>query len=179
MWFKSDSASNPGANEYLIDKGTTARYSIYLDTSGQPNFTVNDGTNSDTITVSTDIYDGAWHHIVATKTGTNRTDLYIDGLSRGSDTSLATTLTLANADSLTIGDSDATDNGDEFNGDLDEIKIYRAALTSEEVKTDFNRGASEVLGSLSDYSGYQKTAAEQEYCVPGGSDCDGTNCPVS
>ncbi len=57
-------------------------------------------------------------------------------------------------------------------GIMDEVKIYNYALTSSEIKVDYNRGQSLVLGSMSDNSTYEKNAANQEYCVPG----DSTSC---
>ncbi|MEK7152825.1 MAG: LamG domain-containing protein, partial [Patescibacteria group bacterium] len=152
FWFKSDSATNPAsAAEYLLEKGTitntgTAGYAIYANTSGNVVFGIKDdaawGASSpntpapdDTATSTTDIYDAIWHHIVATKTGTSRIDLYVDGKLDASDTSLAATATLANAIALRVGDDDA-DAANSFNGDLDEVKIYRLALTTSEVKLE-------------------------------------------
>lgn len=177
LWFKSDSASNPGATEYLFNKGPTsaAGYSVYANTSGNICFGVDDDatwTPDDSACSTTDIYDATWHSIVAIKTGTSRIDLYVDGKSNASDTSIAATGTLANSSTMYIGDLAGSDNGDEFNGDLDEIKVYRYALTASEVATEYNRGSSLVLGALSDNSSYQPQAANQEYCIPG----DSTSC---
>jgi len=71
---------------------------------------------------------------------------------------------------LSIGDFGS--NSEPWSGTIDEVKIYNFALTASEVKLDMNRGSSQVLGSLSDNSTYQKSAANQEYCVPG----DSTSC---
>ena len=56
-----------------------------------------------------------------------------------------------------------------YNGQLDELKIYNAPLTAEEVKIDLNRGSAAVLGSLSVDTGNTSpaTAASQTYCIPG------------
>lgn len=68
-----------------------------------------------------------------------------------------------------------------FNGHLDEFKIYSSALTEDEVKLDYNRGASMVLGAMSDTSGLSggsiaSSSATASYCVPGGT--DSCNPPV-
>ena len=97
--------------------------------------------------------------------------IYTDGVLKDSDTD-STTATLANSLSLYVGDRDGTDNGDEFNGDIDEVKVYRYALTADEVKLDYNRGSAMVLGTLSDNTSYEKGAANQQYCIPG----DSTSC---
>lgn len=156
MWYKSDSASNPGATEYLLDKslsgGTqSAGYAIYTKTTGVICFGVDDDTTwtpDDEACSTADFYDATWHHIVAEKTGTSRIDIYIDGNLVGSDTTIAATATLANARIFYIGDRDGTDNGDEFNGNIDEVKIFRSLLTSDQVKLMFNAtGAAANFGT--------------------------------
>lgn len=174
MWVKSDDAVNDSNNRYLIDKeSASAGYAIYFEANtGIPIFGIDDDTISfpeDSASAGSDFYDATWHHIVAIKTGTSRIDIYIDGILRGSDASLSATGSLANADSLIVGDSDGVDGLDEFPGDIDEVKIFRLALTADQVKQEFNRGSAQVLGALSDNSSYQPNAANQEYCVPGDS----------
>jgi hypothetical protein len=68
-----------------------------------------------------------------------------------------------------FGDRDGTDNGDEFNGDVDEVKIYRGALTDDQIKLDYNRGSSIILGSTSTASDgvTVDNSQSREFCVPG------------
>ncbi len=177
-WVKSDSASNPGATEYVVNKAnaTTAGYAVYFNTSGNLCFGIDDDTTwgPDIASCSTtDLYDATWHHFSAMRdySGTLKTFIYVDGISRDNDTD-STSATFANSLSLYVGDRDGTNNGDEFTGDIDEVKIYRGALTPAEIKIDYNRGQSLVLGSVSNNSTYAPNAANQEYCVPG----DSTSC---
>ncbi|MBI2595347.1 DUF2341 domain-containing protein [Candidatus Daviesbacteria bacterium] len=181
LWFKSDTSSNPsGGNEFILNKGPGASngigYAVYINTSDQVCFGIDDDTTSfpeDSVCSSKDVYDTSWHHIVATKTGTSRLDLYVDGLANGTpDTSISATGTLANSAAFYVGDSNGANGTDELNGDLDDLKVYRSALTADQVKLDMNRSASQVLGALSDNSTYQVQAANQEYCIPG----DSTSC---
>src|SRR3989338_165573 len=143
---------------------TTAGYAIYTNTSGYLCFGIDDDTTwgpDIASCTSTDVYDNTWHHVAAVRDVTqDKTYIYIDGVLKDSDTD-TTTATLANSLSIYAGDRDGVDNGDEFNGDLDEIKVYRYALTADEVKVDYNRGSSQVLGSLSDNSSYQPQDANQ------------------
>lgn len=174
LWYKSDSASNPAAVEYLLNKGpiaaSAAGYAVYANTSGNLCFGIDDDTtwNPDIAScTSTDVYDSTWHHVVGVRdTVQDKTYLYVDGVQKDSDTD-STTATLANSSSLYIGDSNGSNGTDEFNGDIDEVKIYRYALTADEVKTEYNRGSSLVLGSLGINSTYAPNAANQEYCIPG------------
>ena len=51
-----------------------------------------------------------------------------------SKTTLTAVNTLSNTGSLYIGDEDGVDNESEFMGYIDEVKIYRASLTSDQSK---------------------------------------------
>ena len=178
LWFKSDSASNPGAVEYLLNKAnaTTAGYAVYANTSGQICFGIDDDTtwNPDIAScTTTDYYDGTWHHAAAVRNTTaDETRIYIDAVSRDSDSD-TTTATLANSLSLYLGDRDATDNGDEFNGDLDEVKIFRSALTADQIKLLYNQSKATVFGAVStDSSNNPSFSSTDSYCPPGqGSTC--------
>jgi hypothetical protein len=181
-WFKSTSASNPASTEYILNKslsgGTqSAGYALYLKTTGVACFGIDDDTTwtpDDEACSTADVYDNTWHHIVAKKTGTTKIEIYVDGKLVGSDTTIAATATLANSRTLYIGDSDGTDNGSEFNGDIDETKIYRSALNADEILVEYNQGKSIVLGSTStDSNGTAAdTSSTREYCIPG----DTTSC---
>ena len=60
-----------------------------------------------------------------------------------------------------------------FDGLIDEVKIYSFALTEDEIKLDYNRGAAVLLGAVStDSSGNPDWSSEREYCIPG----DTTSC---
>ena len=184
FWFKSDSATNPSANEYLLEKGgniTTDAigYAIYTSSAsdGLICFGIDDDATNfpeDSVCSASDLYDNTWHHIVATKTGTTRLDLYIDGKANGTpDTSISATGTLANASTFYIGDTNGTDGTDEFLGDIDEIKVFRSALNSDAVKLLFNQNASASMGASStDSSNNPSNSALNSYCPPG----QGTTC---
>ena len=164
-WVRSDSATNPSSEtQYILKKGTitntgTVGYAIYANTSGNIVFGIKDDTAwgasspttpapDDTVTSTTDLYDGQWHHIVATKNGTSRIDLYVDGKLNASDTSLAATGTLANNQVLRLGDDDA-DATNSFAGNIDEVKIYRQALNETQVMLEYNRGLQAAMGAAS------------------------------
>ncbi len=177
LWVKSDSTTNPSGAEYVLSKlESSAGYRIRFNTSGQIRFSIDDDTAytpDDEVTSTADIYDAAWHNVITVKNGTSRIDLYVDGNLVATDTSLAATGTLANAIALYLGDRNGVDGGDEFNGDIDEIKFYRYALNAQEVKAEFNQGSSQSIGSVSTTStGTGDNSAAREYCVPG----DATSC---
>lgn len=192
LWFRSDSGTNPasGADQFLIGKGTitntgTVGYTVYADDNGKINFGIRStsgawgasspGTPSpeDFAVSTTDLYDGSWHHLAATKTGTSRIDLYVDGKSNASDTSLTASATLANSIVLRLADDDS-DATNSFAGDLDEVEIFRSVLTADQVKILYNQKSASVWGSLStNASGTASWSNQRGYCPPGNTE---TNC---
>src|SRR3989339_1759388 len=171
-WFKRDTVSNA---EYLIYKQNGFEgYTIYMDASGDIIFGIGD-VNSTAFpeesigNIAKDYDNNAWHHAVGVKTSNSRIDLYVDGVLIASDTSLTTDASLENAGKLIIADSDEADGTDEFLGTIDEVKIYRAALSPADIKLEYNHGASLRLGSIGTESDgiTPSNSAASAYCVPG------------
>ncbi|GIW59894.1 MAG: hypothetical protein KatS3mg087_0960 [Patescibacteria group bacterium] len=186
MWFKSDSATNPAVTEWLLNKSLSggtqeAGYAMYANTAGTICFGIDDDStwNPDvSACTATDVYDANWHHLLGVRSvSSDAVVLYLDGKQVASSTDTTTT-TLANARILYLGDRQGANDGDEFNGDLDEVKIYRAAHTQSEVQTEFNQGKTLVLGSISTESDGQtfSNASSREHCVPG--DTSTCNAPI-
>ncbi len=135
-------------------------YALYFTTSGQLTFGIDDDSAfqpEDAAQYGTDIYDGTWHHFVARKSNTSRIDLFVDGKLVASDTTIAATGSLANSNTLYIGDRNGANDGDEFNGDIDNVKVYRAFLTEEQVRIDMNAGASTNYGTTASLEATQLT----------------------
>ena len=185
-WIKSDATTNPSANnQWIVSKRTSVTdigYALYVNSSGQFCFGIDDDATSfpeDSTCGTADIFDSAgvtWHHVTAKKTGTTRLDVYVDGKPSGTpDTSISATGTLANTGIFYIADQDAdnnaTANEEEFFGDIDDVKVYRSALTDAQVAMDMNQASAQVLGSISSSQANQNSAAA-EFCIPG----DATAC---
>lgn len=178
-WFKSDSTTNPAsAAEFLVNKSSaSAGYGLYLNqTTGQLSFGVDDDTTwqpDDQVTSTADVYDAQWHHAVGVRKSTGEIYLYIDGVLVNTDSTVSATATLANSVELRMG-SRNSGSPQYFNGDLDEVKIYRYALSGDEVKVDFNQGRAQVMGATSTASNgiTADNSADRAYCVPG----DATSC---
>ncbi|MEK7595865.1 MAG: DUF2341 domain-containing protein [Patescibacteria group bacterium] len=158
MWFKSDTADIT-STEYLLNKslsgGTTEPgYALYITASDTVCFGIDDDStwNPDVESCSTtDVYDTNWHHVVGVRNvTTDKTYLYVDGYPHDNDTD-TTTATLANGRILYVSDRQGADGGDEFNGDIDDVKVYRSALTADEVKIDYNAGSAAAFGDLDDH----------------------------
>jgi hypothetical protein len=153
-WVKSDAATNPAAIEYILAQGATsaAGYALYFNTSGFACVAIDDdtswGTPDTAACSSTDYYDGTWHHLVGVRNVASDTlSLYVDGVQKASTTD-TTTATLDSNGVTYVADMDADDagSGEEFAGDIDEVKIYRSALTTAQIATDMNADSAANLG---------------------------------
>lgn len=77
-----------------------------------------------------DITDGAWHHLVATRTISGVETVYADGVQIGQNTTTAGTLTMGFGNTtLRIGGA----TSGSMNGSLDEVRIYDRALSADEI----------------------------------------------
>ncbi|HLE48844.1 MAG TPA: DUF2341 domain-containing protein [Patescibacteria group bacterium] len=159
-WFKSDTVGVPAAAEYLMADGGpagSAGYALYINTSGYACFGIDDDTSWGPDISScntTNVYDNIWHHLIAVRdVASDKTYLYIDGVLKDSDTD-STSATLDASPTFYIGDID-TDNaasGEEFAGDIDETKVFRLAMTADQVITEYNQGQGTVMGAQSSSS---------------------------
>ena len=184
VWFNRGGAiSNL---EYLLDKrgATTTNdgYTLYMDSDGDIVCGIGDGAAAfpeETIggTLSKNYDEDAWHHAVCVKLGTSSLRLYVDGKEIASDTSLAVADDMSNDGKLILGDANETDGTDEWLGDVDEVKIFRSALTADQVKTLYNQSSGVVWGALStNASGVTDNSSERSYCPPG--DTTATCSPI-
>jgi hypothetical protein len=102
--------------------------------------------------------------------------IYINGILEKSDT--AAVLSGTDDDNWGVGRKEYNDS-EYFNGLIDEVKIYPYALSEDEIKLEYNRGAAIVAGSTSTASNgtTPDNSAAREYCVPG--DTSTCNPPVA
>ncbi len=176
-WTGSASASNKAI---IIKSFTSSWVSPYIDyglrvegTTNTVSFQISDASNTNrSIASRTALQANNWYHIVGTYDGSNLR-IYINGKLETSTVLSASTLA-SSTQPIIIG-SDAA--GDAFPGKIDEVKLYNYALTSDEVKQDYNHGSSQVLGSTSTTAaGVNDNSSERAYCPPG--DTTATCAPV-
>ncbi|EMB19109.1 Pentaxin [Rhodopirellula europaea 6C] len=134
--------TDTGFNTILdINDGTTSNFaSLWID-NGQLIWSVNVGGSSLVRATSTaTINDGNWHHIAVTTDGTG-TSVYIDGLelSGGAVTYSSSTDTTAFFDDITgattisLGAYNSGGVGGEFDGLVDDVRIYNYAVTDSDM----------------------------------------------
>jgi hypothetical protein len=172
MWFRSTSSSNPAGNEYILGRGgnTTAGYALYLNSTGNLVFGVDDDTTwgPDTSASSpTDLYDGMWHNATAVKKDNTQIALYIDGLLVDSKTTIAASGTIGGDNTLVIG-ARGEDYSAKFIGSIDEVSIYNFDVGAGEAKLLLNDAKTSQWGATStDSSGNPSNSYDREFCVPG------------
>ncbi|MCA8997201.1 MAG: DUF4347 domain-containing protein, partial [Planctomycetaceae bacterium] len=126
FWFNSTQTTPTGAR--LVGKTAGAAGFIFYQQNGTLRFEVNDGTNSEQLTVD-GLFDGNWHQITGVRRGSDFI-LYVDGLAVAADTvSLGS---ISNSESLKFGASSGSTS--DFDGLLDDVRLYNRSLTSSDIQ---------------------------------------------
>ena len=154
----ADSGSNNKGFRIITPSGSKAYYVIVNDGTGNYLNSSVGGTNA-TISGSTNIRDGLWHHLVFTISGTS-VKIYIDGgdaainasnssNSEGHALSVTSTKSYAGGvNSLNVG-KNGTYNSYYYDGLMDEVAIFEYELTASQVRSIYNSGTPEDLVSYS------------------------------
>jgi len=159
-------------------------YWIKLNSNNTLEFVL-DGTGSaQSWTTTETLADNIWTHIVFTVSEDKTIKIFLNGnlVKTGNHTFTNFTPDVGDSNiNLSIGTlypygagwGGNTDYS--FDGQIDEVKHYGYDLSDDEVKVEYNRGSSIVLGSLSDTSNLTggsvaSNSATAAYCVPGSSD---------
>ena len=147
-WVKSTSTAPGVTRNGIIYKRTTsssvnAGYKLSMP-NGAFNFNIADGTNYKELTSGSGYNDGNWHNVVAVADRASTMKLYVDGILIGSTDEN----NVGNIDSTTNLAIGALNTGgavtyQQFNGSIDEVRIYNRALSQEEAWAVF--GVSDLL----------------------------------
>jgi hypothetical protein len=132
--------SKSGAWQNILAKpgnGAVAaqNYALWLNTTNQPVAYFGNGSSS--ISATAPAIDTNWHHIVATY-DESTAKVYVDGVLKASANS--NIQLTANSQSLLIGRT--TDNNRIFGGTLDEVTVYRTALSAARIGAHYQRANS-------------------------------------
>jgi hypothetical protein len=86
-----------------------------------------------------DVDDNNWHHVMLSYTrSTKKAVIYVDG-EISLDTTTNNMITVATDDRISVGQEwDGASTSDHFNGDIPVVKIYNKALTTTEVRNNYN-----------------------------------------
>jgi hypothetical protein len=138
LWFKT----SVSVGHYLLSKNSgfddNINYLLYLTTGGGLTGSVRETGN--TVTANNDFKDfrdGTWHHAAMVVT-TSDIYVYVDG-QMGSTTGSHSNSFETNDAEFQIGASTAFSAY--LEGQIDDVKIFRYALTDEQVRNEYNQGA--------------------------------------
>ncbi|MFZ1719720.1 MAG: LamG domain-containing protein [Candidatus Moraniibacteriota bacterium] len=144
-WFNRDTFTT---DDTIIGKSngqasSDTGYNAYIDDSTDKLTIVgNDGTDQYKMESVSTFTATDWHHfaLVWDDSSSANTKLYIDGVSEAATTTgtFANVNSLANALTFRIGAE--SDNGNPFDGKIDEVRIYNRALSATEVAALYNSG---------------------------------------
>jgi hypothetical protein len=127
----------------IVDKrDASSGYTLNVNTSEIINLELNDGTGNSSYTATTNISDGDWHHIVASADRDGNVTFYVDGSSDGTADISAKSGSIDSTSDLFIGTDAPSGGSSEFDGMLDDVRIYSQALSSDEVTKNWNAGKS-------------------------------------
>lgn len=146
-WFKRGEISGGTYAYTIVRKGgqtnTTLDYFLGFGTSNKIGFSASKTTSSITgisdvnqITSLTD-----WYYVVGTFDGINY-KLYINGIQTGAEVVAISNTSVSN---LYIGQK--SDNTQRFNGSIDDIRIYNAAMPASQIKEQYYSGLNNLLSS--------------------------------
>jgi hypothetical protein len=96
---------------------------------------------------------GIWQHLVCQRSN-GIMKIYVNGVLKNS--SAGTTVPIDATSALLIG---------QFNGIMDDVKIYNHALSAYDIAKDYNSSSSFVFGASNQTVG--GTSTSLDYCIPG------------
>jgi len=142
-WFKTTTSSK----RILVKEGAgnKTNYSLQVAASGYLEGGVYDGVNNPSFAnTARRVNDGDWHFATLVRDGVSKIYLYVDGLMQSAnDTTVGNTIT--NSSPFIIGKRYSA-SGVEFNGSIDEPKIYNYARSAEEIRLDYQAGMAVLFG---------------------------------
>lgn len=162
----SFTTSLPDLGKRIISKGvsnTGAGYNIQLYHNGIENaalFFISDGLESLGIE-ATGFEDNKWYHIVGVREG-NTISIYVNGMLKGSN-SIANTLDVDTNKYFSLGcltrlpgSGMDPDYGEHFKGILDEVRIWRTALSLTEIRDNMCSKITEKHSKICDLAAYYR-----------------------
>ncbi|MFH0804487.1 MAG: LamG-like jellyroll fold domain-containing protein [Candidatus Zambryskibacteria bacterium] len=145
-WAKADTLSNSGGFQDLIlvypgseYEATGMQYYLAVKNDGtvESGWTPDNSNFEHYVSAAGVITTGKWYHICAVRTSTSNVDLYVNG-SAIADTPSGNFAIPSGVGQVVISSSDSTYD---WNGPIDDVRIYNRALSASEVKRLYNMGA--------------------------------------
>lgn len=166
--------TNNAVHDIVAKKGASGQFGYRLSTttSGAVQFEIsNSGSDTYAATSSATLSTNQWYHVAGVYNSSGSITVYVNGQQSAQVTSAIPSSIFNSSANVNIGAENA--GGSNFmKGYIDEVKIYSGAITPNDIRVDYNRGSSKVLGAMSDTSGLTggsvaSNSAAVEYCIPG------------
>ncbi|MFC1787803.1 LamG-like jellyroll fold domain-containing protein [Patescibacteria group bacterium] len=145
-WVNADSVAN---NPTILRKGneaTSVAYGLQLETDNNLRFFFKSGEISYNSSISAPVSTGAWHQVAATYVASSgQVELFVDGISQGTEVLSVGTSLPVSADDLLIGRAAGSTTYD-FAGVIDEVAIFDQVLTRAEVSAMYYNSENEDKG---------------------------------
>src|SRR3989344_1382532 len=141
-WFKT--STNSSTTAAIVNKecgASSSPFRLSLDSSELPLFNVRESVNTTSAVGTTALNDNLWHFITGVRdVATDTVKLYVDGVLIDTETDITTVTTVNDCD-ISIGNGAGTSyNSNDFNGPIDDVKIYNYARTPGQIIEDMNAG---------------------------------------
>jgi hypothetical protein len=148
VWFKTSSAGGKlvGFGSAKTGSSGSDDRHIYMSNSGQIYFGLFSGVIK-TLNTTASYADGSWHHAVATESTTTGANLYVDGVLQATDATMTASQSFAGYWRVGYDNMITWTNAPTsyyFNGSLDDVVIYKSALTASQVYTLYGGGSAPV-----------------------------------
>jgi uncharacterized repeat protein (TIGR01451 family) len=138
LWLRTDSSSTCSGNEVALGRFGEAPWWVGCLDGGAANFYLSDTSKKAFSVSGSAITDGAWHHIAAVRDASaDEIRLYVDGQEH--ETSASYSAGFGSSTNVNMG---WFNSGSlyRFDGTLDEVAIYDAALSAGEVRQHYYKG---------------------------------------
>lgn len=142
-WIKFTSCANVcDIFDKMSNSSAAHPFHLYIDSTNKPYFSFRDSAgNLSTAFQNSALTAGTWYHLTAVRDKlNNKLYLYVNGsLTLSSQTATDTTTTSAtNNDDISIGNGGGSYTNNDFNGAIDDVRLYNRALTPAEVRQLYN-----------------------------------------
>ena len=150
IWFNYTEASEKGVLAWGYDMGSGPHAQFWFRTEPADNrirCLINDGTGAPSAIVATPApyNDGNWHHMAVVRDAENKVlSAYIDGEMVGTTEAEVGSLTTTHTIGIQIGQR-GVDGINKFIGSLDEFRLWKKALTSNEIEENMTKDVSSAV----------------------------------
>lgn len=136
FWFKN---TVEGPLMFFVTRSNppAIAYEVYYDAGGSKfvAFNVSVGINASLAAIDATVSDGRWHHVAATYRKTGNISIFFDAKEKKGDLGVGP---IVNDGDLYIGSDSA--GGNNFTGNMDELRIYDAPLTAAQIQKNYAEG---------------------------------------